>query len=541
MTMRKAAAAVVLLAMLGVGNAWAQLSEQYLNWADGPVKFLMTNDDVRDWKKVRTDAEAEAFVSLFWARRDPSPATPENEMKRAFDQRVELADQRFTAGRVRGALTDRGKVLILIGPPTKILRNTSAPTTGIQTPGGFNQTAPPTSVSDSTIPTETWLWEQNEVPQFLHQRFKEMEVVFVDQNFANDYKLGRALKTDILGAMKIAQGFYQFQPDLKEVPQYTAAAAPVVENVAATEVKMSFTSAELEKAWKAFKELEKSPYENVHINVGEFVTSEGEYFVPVQVYMTRTDVVAAAQTVEFFGVVENADGTIAAVYEVPVTVADSKGDVYVDKSLKLEPGTYTGTFGIAIDDKPIAMAKTTLELKPIPSDAPSISRLILSNNIYALTEAQLPTDPYAFGGIKVVPKGDRLFSQADELWYFFELRNPGLAPTSVPATKTETTETGPGTSTSTTTAATVAGQDRPKIQVGIDVTAEIDGKKKRFRLPLTEVQAQELKGVPGHYAVGSAIPLAGFEPGTYTMEMKVIDTVAKQTYNLKDTFTVVKQ
>lgn len=541
MTMRKAAAAVVLLAMLGAGNAWAQLSEQYRDWADGPVKFLMTSDDTREWKKVRTDADAEAFVNLFWARRDPSPATPENEMRRAFDQRVELADQRFTAGRVRGALTDRGKVLILIGPPTKIVRNTGAPTTGIQTPGGFDETAaPPTSVSDATIPTETWFWEQTEVPQFLHQRFKEMEVVFIDQNFANDYKLGRALKTDILGAMKIAQDFYQFQPDLKEVPQYTDAAAPAVEGVAVTEVKTSFTSAELEQAWKAFRELEKSPYENVHINVGEFVTSEGEYFVPVQVYMTRTDAVAAAQKVDFFGVVENADGTIAAVYEVPVTVADSKGDVYVDKSLKLDPGTYTGTFGISVNDKPITMAKTTLELKPIPTDAPSISRLILSNNIFALTEAQLPTDPYAFGGIKVVPKGDRMFSQADELWYFFELRNPGLAPTTVPATKTETTETGPGTSTSITTPAIVEGPALPKVQVGIDVSAEIDGKKKRFRLPLTEVQAQELKGVPGHYAVGSAIPLAGFTPGTYTMEMKVIDTVSKLTYNLKETFTVVK-
>ena len=48
MTMRKAAAAVVLLAMLGAGNAWAQLSEQYRDWAEGPVKFLMTSDDVRE-------------------------------------------------------------------------------------------------------------------------------------------------------------------------------------------------------------------------------------------------------------------------------------------------------------------------------------------------------------------------------------------------------------------------------------------------------------------------------------------------------------
>ncbi|MFN2442471.1 MAG: GWxTD domain-containing protein [Thermoanaerobaculia bacterium] len=510
MTMRKAAAAVVLLAILGAGDAWARLSEQYRTWPDGPVKFLMTTDDQKEWKKVRTDADAEEFVNLFWARRDPSPATPENELRQAFDQRVEIADQRFTAGRTRGALSDRGKVLIMIGPPTKIVRNTAAPKTGIQSPGSFDS-PPPTSVSDDNIPTETWIWEQAEVPQFLRDRFKEMEVVFIDQNFGNDWKLGRALKTDVNGAMKMALDFYQFQPDLKEVPQYAAAAAPVVESVTATVTKTSFESEQLQQAWQSFRELEKSPYGNVHINVGEFVTSEGEYFVPVQVYMSKNDTLAPAQEAKFFGVIENADGTIAAVYEEAATVSDSKGDIYVDKSLNLEPGTYTGTFGIAVDDKPVTMAKIALDLKPIPSDAASISRLILSNNIYALTEAQLPTDPYSFGGIKVVPKGDRLFTQADELWYFFELRNPGLSE-----------------------------EGAPKVQVGIDVTAEIDEKKKRFRLPLTEVQAQELKGVPGHYAVGSAIPLANFDPGVYTMEMKVIDTVAKQTHNLKETFTVVK-
>ncbi|HEU4522313.1 MAG TPA: GWxTD domain-containing protein, partial [Thermoanaerobaculia bacterium] len=84
-----------VLAATIAGSAFAQLSAEYRDWANGPVKWIMTPEETANWKKVRSDADAKAFVDLFWARRDPSPGTPANEFQAEFDARVEYADRQF--------------------------------------------------------------------------------------------------------------------------------------------------------------------------------------------------------------------------------------------------------------------------------------------------------------------------------------------------------------------------------------------------------------------------------------------------------------
>ena len=83
-------------------SAFAQLSPQYKDWAKGPVQWLMTPEEQAQWKNVTSDAQAAAFVDLFWAKRDPSPGTPQNEFHDRFDQLVKYSDDRFTSGRTRG-------------------------------------------------------------------------------------------------------------------------------------------------------------------------------------------------------------------------------------------------------------------------------------------------------------------------------------------------------------------------------------------------------------------------------------------------------
>ena len=112
---------VKLLAVTAVlmicGVAEAGLSKAAQDWRRGPEKFLMTNDEERAWKAVSTDAAASAFIDLFWARRDPTLNTPRNEFREEFLQRVRYADASFAEKRRRGALSDRGQVYILLGPP----------------------------------------------------------------------------------------------------------------------------------------------------------------------------------------------------------------------------------------------------------------------------------------------------------------------------------------------------------------------------------------------------------------------------------------
>lgn len=502
MTLRNGLAAAAVLIGLSAGSALAQLSPTMTEWAEGPVQHLMTKDEERAWGRITTDDAAQQFIDLFWARRDPSPATPRNEWKEAFEQRVAYADDHFAQGRIRGAMTERGRVLILLGGPTRLSRSGDL----VGMPGAQQESA-----LDQPVPTETWTWDREQVPEFLG--LPEMQIVFVDQQGTGSYRLGRSPRTDVPGVLRKAHDHYLFRPELKEVPNYAAAAAVVREpGIPATEIRTSLSSPALAAAVEQFEALETSPYQNVHLAYGQYITPDGDYFVPVQLFMPKNEAVAPGAAMTFFGVVENEQGEVVAVVEKPITVAESKGDVYVDQSLDLEPGKYEGTFGLAVNDEPVTIASTQMELTGIEKDAPGMGGLILSNNVFALPEAQLPTDPFAFGGIKVVPKGDLVFRTSDELWYFFELRNPGLD------------EAG-----------------NAKVQVGVDLTGTLaDGKTKKMRSPLAETPAQPLKGVPGHYAVGSAIPLETFDAGEYKLQLKVIDTVSKKTWNLEETFRIVK-
>jgi GWxTD domain-containing protein len=87
-------------------------------WADGPVRFLMTPEERHAFSRLAGPVSRSEYVTAFWKKRDPKPETPENEFRDEFEKRVAFADSRFTQGETAGSLTDRGMVFILLGPPT---------------------------------------------------------------------------------------------------------------------------------------------------------------------------------------------------------------------------------------------------------------------------------------------------------------------------------------------------------------------------------------------------------------------------------------
>jgi GWxTD domain-containing protein len=71
-----------------------------------------------------SDKEKMQKLHAFWRAQDPTPATAFNERMATFYQRVDYADFNYATGRLlNGATTDRGKVYILYGPPSKIERS----------------------------------------------------------------------------------------------------------------------------------------------------------------------------------------------------------------------------------------------------------------------------------------------------------------------------------------------------------------------------------------------------------------------------------
>ncbi len=86
-------------------------------WGAGPVRFLFVADEARRWKSAADEDARRNFQKEFWTRRDPTPATPGNELRREFARRVQFANARFSTESQHGSESDRGMVFILLGPP----------------------------------------------------------------------------------------------------------------------------------------------------------------------------------------------------------------------------------------------------------------------------------------------------------------------------------------------------------------------------------------------------------------------------------------
>lgn len=108
---------VVTAVLMIAGIAEAGLSKAAQDWRRGPEKFLMSNAEEKAWKSLSSDAQVAEFIDLFWARRDPTEGTPRNEFREEFLTRVRYADASFAEKRMRGAISDRGQLYVLLGPP----------------------------------------------------------------------------------------------------------------------------------------------------------------------------------------------------------------------------------------------------------------------------------------------------------------------------------------------------------------------------------------------------------------------------------------
>lgn len=86
-------------------------------WAEGPVRWLLLPDEARRFRRLEDGRDAVQFIEQFWRRRDPDPSDSGNPCLETFHERVQAADQLYSSRGIRGSLTDRGRALILLGPP----------------------------------------------------------------------------------------------------------------------------------------------------------------------------------------------------------------------------------------------------------------------------------------------------------------------------------------------------------------------------------------------------------------------------------------
>jgi GWxTD domain-containing protein len=86
-------------------------------WREGPVRYIITTEEDREFRRLREDEDRLRFIERFWYRRDPEPRTLVNEYRHEFWTRVATANKLFTESTKPGWKTDMGRYYILLGPP----------------------------------------------------------------------------------------------------------------------------------------------------------------------------------------------------------------------------------------------------------------------------------------------------------------------------------------------------------------------------------------------------------------------------------------
>ncbi|MFQ5790428.1 MAG: GWxTD domain-containing protein [Acidobacteriota bacterium] len=100
-----------------------QLTDEHRRWLQEDVVYIITDREKEVFLTLGTAEERDRFIEAFWDRRDPNPATLENEFKTEHYRRIDYANKYLGREAPKpGWRTDRGRYYIILGKPLEIQR-----------------------------------------------------------------------------------------------------------------------------------------------------------------------------------------------------------------------------------------------------------------------------------------------------------------------------------------------------------------------------------------------------------------------------------
>jgi GWxTD domain-containing protein len=154
-----------------------EIKSVYKKWLDEDVDYIITDEERKAFKALKTDDERDQFIEQFWLRRDPDPDTPENEYREQYFERIQYANERFASG-IPGWKTDRGRIYIMYGKPDQIETHPSG--------GSYNRPSWEGGGSTSVYPFETWWY------RYIEGIGSDIEIEFVDPSGTGEYRIAQS-------------------------------------------------------------------------------------------------------------------------------------------------------------------------------------------------------------------------------------------------------------------------------------------------------------------------------------------------------------
>jgi GWxTD domain-containing protein len=103
---------------------FASMRSEALDAAEEPLQAIAVSSELSAYNAKLSVNGKRRFLTEFWQRRDPDPATPQNQARESFYQWIQYANEHYReGGRSRpGWKTDRGRVYLRNGPPDEVLQ-----------------------------------------------------------------------------------------------------------------------------------------------------------------------------------------------------------------------------------------------------------------------------------------------------------------------------------------------------------------------------------------------------------------------------------
>ncbi len=166
-----------------------EITKIYNNWLSNDVSYIITDEEKKAYKALKTDEERESFIENFWRRRDPNPDTEENEYREEYYERIAYSNEHFTSGKP-GWMSDRGRVYITWGKPDSVESHPMG--------GSYDRPSYEGGGSTTTYPFEVWFY------RYLEGIGSGIEIEFVDPTGTGEYRM--AIDAHEKDALKFVPG-----------------------------------------------------------------------------------------------------------------------------------------------------------------------------------------------------------------------------------------------------------------------------------------------------------------------------------------------
>ncbi|HSE39593.1 MAG TPA: GWxTD domain-containing protein [Acidobacteriota bacterium] len=360
----------------------AVFADQYDKWIDETVKVLITKEERDAFKKLKTNEEKEKFITEFWAKRDPSPGTPENEFKAEYENRMKTVIENMKGGSKKAVDTDMGKTVLLLGNPSDSKKEETDP------------------------PRQTWTWKG--LPK---------EIGDVEIKFEGDPEAGGYIYSDPKAANQILDKARNYLANLKGTAEsQSPAQAKQAVPAATTQQGGPVTTAELKSALDAAST--DNPPKDLPVDAiaDSFMTSTGEIFATVGLKSS------APQSTKVGVRIVDASGKTITETELPFISAEEKPG-YFQTHVPIAPGEYSALIALADAGKAGAVKKPLSV--PDYKTALAISSVIFMSEFKQLPDGQGKPEPtaYTFGRTKITPSLDHSFAKTGDLQFLYEIYN----------------------------------------------------------------------------------------------------------------------